>query len=173
MSRLKAPDGIREEHAEHRRDWKHHASPLGLAIFSVVMLVALLGFFGHERTQTLAENGVEVSWHGPAVIRNGEFLEIRLDVRPEDQIDELVIGVEASLWRDMTINTIIPAPAEEASQDGEFAFTFGEVAAGAEFNLKVDAQINPDLFGGTRGAVRVYDGEELLVELPISMEVRP
>ena len=54
-----------------------------------------------------------------------------------------------------------------------FVFTFGEVLGGGEFTLKVDAQINPDLLGGTRGAVRVYDGDELLVELPISMEVRP
>ena len=44
MSSLEAPDGIRKEHAEHRRGWKRHASPLGLAIFSVTMLVAVLGW---------------------------------------------------------------------------------------------------------------------------------
>src|SRR5918992_1012324 len=80
MAKLAMPDGIRKEHAEHRRGLKHQASMLGMVVLSVLMLFALLGFFGAERTRVLAQNGVEVSWHGPAVIRNGEFLEIRMDV---------------------------------------------------------------------------------------------
>ena len=46
---------------------------------------------------------------------------MRVSVTAERPIDELVIGIEESLWEDMTVNTMIPAASDEASEDGEFA----------------------------------------------------
>jgi len=137
------------------------------------MLAALVGLAGVEETLAEETDAATVTWHAPARIRNGEFFEMRLQVEAHERIDELVVGVEAGLWEDFTINTFFPAAAEEASEDGELRFTFGPLEADGSFLMKVDAQINPDMLWRNEGTVTVYDGEEAIVELPIVMEVLP
>ena len=84
-----------------------------------------------------------------------------------------MIGVDASLWEDITINTMIPAPSGEESADGEFRLTFADLDAGIPFLLKVDAQVNPDIVGANDGVVTVYDGDRPLVETRASITVLP
>ena len=48
---------------------------------------------------------------------------------------------------------MIPAATEESGEDGEFRFAFGPIRAGTTFDLKVDAQVNPDIVGGNEGAL--------------------
>jgi hypothetical protein len=117
--------------------------------------------------------GAELRWEAPDVIRNGEFFEMRLIVTSADRIGDLGVGIPTALWEDITINTMFPAATEEVSEDGELRFTFGPLEPGVEFHLKVDAQINPDIVGSNEGTLRLYDGEEALVELPVRLEVRP
>lgn len=137
------------------------------------MLIALLGVAGVEETRTEETDVATVSWHAPARIRNGEFLEMRLQVDAHERVDELVVGVEASLWEDFTINTFLPAATEEASEGGELLFTFGPIESGTSFLLKIDGQINPDMLWRNEGTVTVYDGDVVIVDLPVVMEVLP
>jgi len=167
------PDGLSAEHQRTVKGWRRHASPLALVVLGLVMLWALSGLAGVEETLTEETAVVTGTWHAPARIRNGEFLEMRLGVEAHERIEELVIGVDASLWEDFTINTFLPAASEEASEDGELLFTFGPLEAGTSFLMKVDAQINPDMLWRNEGTVTVYDGEQVLVEMPIVIEVLP
>ena len=167
------PDGIAPEHVKKVAGWRHHASPLSLAVFGVVVFLALAGVLGHERDWEATSNGTSLRVHQPEVIRNGEFLELRIGVDADDGIGSLAIGIDQSLWEDLTINTMIPAASEESSEDGQFRFTFGQLEAGTSFLLKIDAQINPDFLGGNGGRVTVYDGEDMLVSATISMDVLP
>ena len=137
------------------------------------MAAALLGLAGVEETLAEESDTATVTWHAPARIRNGEFFEIRLQVDAHERIEELVVGVDSTLWEDFTINTFFPAAEEEASEDGELRFTFGPLDAGGSFRMKVDAKINPDMLWRNEGTVTVYDGEEPIAELPIVMEVLP
>jgi hypothetical protein len=73
----------------------------------------------------------------------------------------------------MTVNTMIPAAAEEASRDGEFRFTFDRLEGGSVFELKVDLQVNPDIVGGNEGDITVYDGEDAVIQVSIGMAVLP
>ena len=98
---------------------------------------------------------------------------MRITVLGSQAIDRLVVGVDSGLWEDMTINTLIPGPVEEVSQDGEFRFEFGPLPAGQSLLIKIDAQINPDVLGGNEGAVTAYDGDRQLVDMPVRMEVLP
>jgi hypothetical protein len=170
---LQAPDGIADEHARPVSGWRRHASPLSLVVFGLVIALSLVGALGHERDLRVEGNGVSLDVHSPETIRNGEMLEVRIGVESDRPISNLVVGVEQSLWEDMTVNTMIPAPTEETSADGEFRFSFGELQPGAPFLLKVDLQINPDILGGNDGRVTVYDGESAVVETDISITVLP
>jgi hypothetical protein len=170
---LRAPDGIREEHIRPLMSWQRHASPLSLAVFGVVLALAFGGFLGHERDWRASEGGTDLLVHAPEVTRNGEFMEMRISVETDDPIGELVVGIDADLWEDLTVNTMIPAPADEESIDGEFRFTFAELEPGTSFLLKIDLQVNPDIVGGNDGAVTVYDGEAAMVHTPVSMTVLP
>ena len=137
------------------------------------MLVGLLGFAGREGTLSASAGGIRLEWHAPTVIRNGEFLEMRITLTSAEPIERPVLGIDASLWEDFTVNTFIPAAVDESSEAGEFRFEFASMDAGASLLVKIDAQINPDRLGGNAGTVTIYDGEEVLISLPVQIEVLP
>lgn len=167
------PDGIVDEHVRPIEGWRRHASPLSLVVFGVVVALALSGWLGRERTWSAEEGGIALEVHAPEIIRNGEFLEMRVRVTSDQPIAELVIGIDESLWEDVTVNTMIPAATDEASEDGEVRLTFAELAAGSAFLFKVDMQINPDIVGGNSGTLTIYDGEAELVATELSITVLP
>ena len=137
------------------------------------MVLGLTGLLGREAVWRAETNGVTLEVHTSEIIRNGEFFEMRVSVASDHALDDLVIGVEDGLWADMTVNTMIPAAADEASADGEFRFTFAELEANTPFLLKVDLQVNPDIVAGNDGAVTVYDGQEPLTSTDVSIRVLP
>jgi hypothetical protein len=173
QQRPRAPDGIDEEHTRPPGGWRRHASPLALVVFGTVMVLGLTGLLGREADRRAETNGVRLEVHTSEIIRNGEFFEMRIRVEANEQISELVVGIDEALWEDMTVNTMIPAAADETSSGGEFRFTFAELEAGSQFVLKVDIQVNPDIVAGNSGAVTVYDGETPLAMTDVSITVLP
>ena len=83
------------------------------------------------------------------------------------------MGIDEALWEDITVNTMIPAPTEETSEDGEARFTFAEMAAGTTFLFKIDLQVNPDIVIGNEGSVTIYDGTDELATADLSITVLP
>jgi hypothetical protein len=73
----------------------------------------------------------------------------------------------------MTINTMTPAPGEEQFKDGAFRFDYGPLKAGETLDIKIDGQINPPLFAGTRGQIALFDGERELAATPLHITVLP
>lgn len=169
----RAPDGIGDSHVRPVAGWRRHASPLGLVIVGLVIAAGLLGVFGHERAWSAETGDVALRIEASETIRNGEFFEMRIRIFSDRAIAEPVIGIDDSLWEDMTVNTMIPSPVDEESKDGEFRFTFAPMESGTEFLLKVDLQVNPDILGGNEGIVTVYDGTERIVAAEIEIGVLP
>ena len=167
------PDGIEDRHAAPAAGLRRHASPLSLLVFGSVIVVGLTGLLGHERQWTAEGNGAHLEIHAPEIIRNGEFFEMRIAVEADAPIEELVVGIDASVWEDMTVNTMIPGASEESSEGGEFRFVYARLEAGTPFLLKVDLQVNPDILLGNDGSVTVYDGDEELVALDLAIAVLP
>lgn len=167
------PDGIDERHVRPLAGWRRHASPLSLAVFGAVVVLALIGMLGHERQWEAQGRSASLTVHMPEVIRNGEFFEMRIGVESDEPIGQLVIGIEQAIWEDMTVNTLIPAATDETSEDGEFRFTFAELASDTPFLFKVDVQVNPDILGANEGFVTVYDGEEELTGVAVEIGVLP
>jgi len=171
--RSSPPDGIGEGHARPLEGWRKHASPLALVVLGGVVALGMTGLLGREAVWRAEGSGVTLEVHSSEIIRNGEFFEMRISVQPDGPLSELVIGVDESLWEDMTVNTMIPGAADETSVDGEFLFTFAELEADKTFLLKVDLQVNPDIVAGNQGAVTVYDGEEPLASADLAITVLP
>ena len=167
------PDGITEEHGRATTGWGRATSVVTLVLLSALMLAALLGFAGHETTLTAVANDATLTWHAPERIRNGELLEMRLRVTSGERIGQLVVEIPIALWEDMTINTMLPAATAETSTDGVYRFEYGSLEAGTEFAMKADAQLNPDIFGPNAGTIRILDGPDELVSLPVTIEVLP
>jgi hypothetical protein len=47
------------------------------------------------------------------------------------------------------------------------------VEAGSTFDLKIDAQVNPDILGGNQGAVTIYDGDRSVTDVDVDVTVLP
>ena len=167
------PDGIEEDHARPVSGLRHHASPLGLVAFGSVVILAAFGLLGRERTWSAEGGGARLTVHTSEIIRNGEFFELRIGVEALEPIGELVVGVEDDLWEDMTVNTILPGPADEENLRGETRFSFAELGAGESQLLKLDLQVNPDILGANEGTVTVYDGADALASTDLSITVLP
>ena len=167
------PDGIGSEHLAPRNGLRRHASPLSLAVFGSVIVLALSGLLGHERDWRSESSGTVLTVHAPEITRNGEFMEMRITVEATTPLEDLAIGVDKALWEDMTVNTMIPAATEETGTDGEFRFAFGPMEAGTRFDLKVDLQVNPDIVGGNQGLLTVYDGDRSIAAVDIGIMVLP
>jgi len=170
------PDGIVPAHADPatgtgrgRRRW------LALILLSALMIGALLGVFGGGKVRplTATSDAATLEIRTPRVIRNGVFFETLIRVTARAPIEQAVFAVDAPLWRDMTINTMLPAPSDESFQDGAFRFDYGPLKPGETLTIKIDGQINPPLFAGTQGNVVVLDGERELAAIPLRITVLP
>jgi hypothetical protein len=167
------PDGIGPE-IEKRSARHHHADTLSLLVLGTLVVWGASGFAGsrnQDHAVDTAALALRVSM--PIRARNGEIYETRVTVAARERIGKLVIGVSPALWRDTTVNSLVPAPAEEAHHDGLFRFTYGEVEAGKTFEAKFDLQINSSRIGSERGVMAVFDGDRKLADLPLQLRVLP
>ena len=170
----KRPDGIGPDHLEPHRGLARHASPVSIILLGALVAFGLSGLAGsRSATSDVASAAVEVTVRTPTIVRNGEILETMIDIRPRRRIGKLVVGVEEGLWREVTINSMVPAAAEEGFEDGLFRFTFAALETGQPFLFKIDQQVNPGLGGKSRGRIVIFDDKERLAELPLELRVLP
>lgn len=168
------PDGIAYS-AQEAGLWDRHASPISILILGAFLLAGLTGILGGAPSphRLLNFEGAQMEVKGPAVLRNGEYFEINIRIVAQRPIGDATLAVSSSLWRDMTINSALPAAGEEGFRDGSFRMSYGPMEAGEVLEVKFDGQINPPLFAGTHGHISLYDGNRLLGRTAVTMAVRP
>lgn len=169
------PDGIEDCHADPPGRFRMASSLLTLLILGGIVAAGLSGALGGAPNTPVAVANADASLviDTPLTIRNGEFFETRIRVEARRPIADAVLAIAPSLWRDMTVNTMIPAAAEEKFERGSYAFSYGPLDAGATLLIKIDGQINPPLFAGTSGTIELRDGERPLAAVPLSIRVLP
>ena len=167
------PQGISDRHLARVGD--RHASWWRFGILAAILGVALLGFLGGGPAPTFRATNATASLAvtTPDRLRNGMFFETRISAVATRPMDDAVIAIPASMWRDMTVNTIIPAPAEEEFVGGEFRFHFGPLEPGEQLGMKIDGQMNPARFATGSGTIRLLDDKVEMVTLPIKLKVIP
>ena len=169
------PDGIGEAHFEQGPPFARRTRWLALILTSAVMLAALLGAFGGagETSAEAAAPEARLRVEAPPVARTGQYFEMRIAVAADRPLARPVLAVDEAYWRRITINTMVPAPAEESFEDGAFLFEFAPLEAGETMVFKLDAQINPSRWGDTRGAVALRDDGRVLARVPLRLRVLP
>lgn len=173
MNEVIRPDGIEPRHIHEA-----HGSGMmtwgGVVLLGAVMLLALFGVFGSESTLSAAGEGVQLTVEGPERIRSGEYFEMMFTIETEREIRDAVLSVDADLWHDLTINTMLPTPTEEGFEDGSFDFHYGALPPGTRLLVKVDGQVNPDYPPGpNQGAIDITDGPSTLASVDYTITVLP
>lgn len=139
------------------------------------MAAALAGVFGGQPhpTRTITTPSANITLQLPERIRNGMFFEMRAKVETKRAFSDLTIAVSSTYWRDLTINSMIPGPAEETTENGRYHFSYGPIDGNETVTIKIDGQINPPLFGGTKGDILLLDGDAVIATIPVRMKVYP
>jgi hypothetical protein len=174
MSAPSAPEGIESHHIHRAEGSSIQRWPFGSAALGVLLALSYFGVYGDD--QTLSDSGENVQFviQGPAVIRNGEFFEMMLQVEARRDIQNLVVLVEPGLWRDMTVNTLLPDPSEQGFANGAFSFDFGMLDGGKSLLVKIDGQVNPSHGpSANEGDVSIADDRTTLASVNFKIEVLP
>jgi hypothetical protein len=173
MNEVSRPDGIEPRHIHEA-----HGSGVmtwgGVVLLGVLLIAALFGVFGIQATVSDGGEGVQLTIEGPKRIRSGEYFEMMFTIETDREIRDAVLSVDADVWHDLTINTMLPTPTEEGFQNGAFDFHYGALPPGARLLVKVDGQVNPDYPPGpNQGAIEVTDGPATLASIDYTIMVLP
>ena len=173
-AKQKLPEGIDTSHIE-TIGWHRFANPIAVIGIAIFLGLALSGLFGGQPhpARVIETSSATITLEFPETLRNGEFFEMRATVKAKRALTDVKLGISTSYWQDMTVNTMLPTPAEETSKDGRYIFSYGSLKAGDFLTLKFDGQINPPMFAGTEGRLTILDGNAELASVPIKLRVFP
>jgi hypothetical protein len=143
-------------------------------LLTAVAVAALLGVFGQTQRASSASTAVaDLEVTAPLNLRGGLFYQGRFTVRATAAIENATLVLDRGWLESMHINTIEPAPTEEASREGRLALSFGELAAGESLVLYMQFQVNPTNVGRRSQNVGLYDGDTALVSVDRTVTIFP
>lgn len=143
-------------------------------LLAAAAAAALFGLFGQRpSTASIAAERAELSVSAPSRLRGGLFFQGRFTVEARAKVENAVLVLAPGWLESMHVNTIAPAPTEEASRDGRLALSFGPLAAGDRLVVFMQFQVNPTNVGRRSAAVELYDGDVLLARVGRTITVFP
>ena len=170
-ARSALPEGLDARHDTKRGV---HASVVSLVLLGALMAWGLSGRAGNH-AERLAARNADVAFEvvTPGWIRAGEIYEQKIRITALRPIRQLGLAVTPELWREVTVNGLMPEPESQEQSGRDWRFTWKALDAGTTFELKVDAQVNPSLWGRNEGRMAVLDGDRELASVPVAMNVLP
>ena len=143
-------------------------------LLSLILLAALLNFFGQRPTNThAASSGAELRVHAPEALRGGLYYQGRFTIEAKQDIEKATLVLDSGWTEQMQINTIEPSPVGEASRDGKLALDFGHIGAGHKLVVFLQFQVNPTNVGRRSQDAALYDDTTLLAEANRTVTVFP
>ena len=161
-------------HRDHAGKVELVARRVVMALLAALAVTALVGVLGQspQRSSAAAERAT-LEVYAPARLRGGLFFQGRFTVRAQGAIENATLVLARGWMENTHINTIEPAPTEETSRNGDLALSFGPLAAGDEFVLYMQFQVNPTNVGHRSADVALYDGDELVTRVDRTVTVFP
>ena len=114
-----------------------------------------------------------LSVEAPTRVRGGLFFQGRFTVEASQRLDHATLVLDEGWTEQLSVNTIAPAPEAEESRDGRLALDYGVLQAGERLVAYLQFQVNPASLGRRSQAVRLADGERVLVEVDRTITVFP
>ena len=170
------PDAIvlgRDRDLESRRNdiWVRRGL---FALVCLVPVLALLNLFGqHPQTSSGTSAAASLSLYAPAHARGGLLYQAHFRVTARKKLDQAVLVLDQGWIDGLTINTVEPSPASEASDNGKLALNLGTIPRGKTYVLYLAFQVNPTTVGRRSQNVTLYDGNRALVTLHRTLTVFP
>jgi hypothetical protein len=157
---------------EGRRDVLHRRVALGAIL--VLLALGLLNVFGQRPAMTTADSSVaKLEVHAADRVRGGLLYQARFRVDALQELEKATLVLDSGWSEGITINTIEPSPAGEASRDGRLVFELGRIPPGEKHVLYLQLQVNPTNIGHRSQDVRLFDGDELLATAERTVTVFP
>jgi hypothetical protein len=172
-----APEGIvlrRHRDLEGRRYgiWIRRAL---LALVAAISLLGLLNVFGQRPESTSVDApAAKLTLYAPNHLRGGILYSARFHVVAHRDLKQATLVLDPGWAEGMSINTIEPSPAAEASSNGKLSLQLGKIVAGDSHILFMQFQVNPTNVAWQRPQdVRLYDGRDLLLTMRRSVTIFP
>jgi hypothetical protein len=144
------------------------------ALLCAVPVLALLNLFGQRPARSsAAASSARLQLFAPPRVRGGLLFEARFRVTAVRDIKKAILVLDPGWLEGMTVNTIEPSPANEASANGGLSLELGHIPRGHSYLLFMQFQVNPTNVGHRRQTVQLYDGKRKLLELHRAITVFP
>ncbi|MFZ1155193.1 MAG: hypothetical protein WAN93_09840 [Solirubrobacteraceae bacterium] len=170
------PEGVVLERSRDLAGRMHHPyyRRLLLCLIAVLPVLALLGVFGQKpSTATVDAQAARLSVTAPERLRSGLIFQVRVEVLAHRGIHELQIVFDRGWWESMSVNSIVPEPTGEGSQNGKVILSYGALPAAQTLAVWIYFQVNPTNVGKRREDVGITDGSTPLAELHRSLTIFP
>jgi hypothetical protein len=169
------PEGIDATHVGPFGGVRAHANPFAFILLGSLLALAMTGMLGGTPASVTVVHAsaadLQIKLARP--LRSGLFFETHVRVVARRDIAEPVLGIDATLWRDLTINSQVPAASDERFEGGQYRFAYPSMKAGDMLEIKIDGQTNPPLVGRLDGSIDLLDGKMRLAGSRLSIPVLP
>ncbi|MEA2199475.1 MAG: hypothetical protein QOI89_71 [Solirubrobacteraceae bacterium] len=145
-----------------------------LCCIAVLPVLALLNVFGqHPTTSSASSPAVSVNVTAPARLRSGLIFQVRTQVLARRDIGQLQIAFDKGWWESMSVNSVVPEPSEESSENGRVVLSYGKLPAGQTLVSWIYFMVNPTNVGKRTENVDVLDGSNVLVHIHRALTIFP
>lgn len=132
-----------------------------IAAMAALLVLALLNVFGQQHRASLADTAeARLVVEAPDRIRGGIFYQARIEVTARRRIAHPRLLLDQGFAEEQSINTIEPAPTDEASREGRLEFSYDTLEPGQRLVVWLQFQANPATFGRRAQGVTLLDGDE-------------
>jgi hypothetical protein len=145
-----APEGL--DHARHvRLDGRGaHAAVRRtiLGVFAALALLALANLFGQHPDSSQANAPfASLQVQSPTRLRGGLIFQTRITVHARTPIAHPTLVLDRGWFESMSVNSIVPDPVSQSSDDGTVRMTLNPLAAGHSTTVWIYFQANPTNIG--------------------------
>ncbi len=170
------PDGISLD--RHRDFAGARAGPwvrrVLLCVIAALPVLALFNVFGqHPTTSSASSPAASMNVTAPARLRSGLIFQVRVQVVAHRDIKELEIAFDKGWWESMSVNSMVPEPTEESSDEGKVVLSYGQLGAGHERVNWIYFQANPTNVAKRTENVELRDGATPLLTIHRAMTIFP
>jgi hypothetical protein len=146
----------------------------GLAVFSIIPLLALLNVFG-QRPETSSASASHASLHvyAPSRARSGNVYAARFTIDAPRELKDATLILDPGWAEAYTVNGMTPQPISQGSTNGKLVFVLGHIPQGHHYTMFLSLQVNPTNVGHRNQRVWLYNGTTQLLVVKRTITIFP